>query len=92
MIRYFIFFLTGLLFIGCQSADKIAGPYFGNGLKNGWADQNSIVIWTRLTQYKEAYFEGEPFKEISKDLMLSLAKNPNTVSYTHLTLPTIYSV
>ena len=87
MIRYFFFFLTGLLIIGCQTPDKIVGPYFGNGLKNGWADQNSIVIWTRLTQYKEAYFEGKPFKEISKDLMLSLAKNPNIDSIYNSQIP-----
>ena len=77
MIRCFFYFLTGLLIIDCQRSDKIVGPYFGNGIKNGWADKNSIVIWTRLTQNRDAYFKGESFKEISKDLMLSLAKNPN---------------
>ena len=88
MIRYFFCVLTGLLIIGCKSPDKTGGPYFGNGLKNGWADQNSIVIWTRLTQNKEAYFKGKPFKEISKDLMLSLAKNPNIDSIYNSQIPT----
>ena len=87
MLRYLFFFLTGFLIIACQSLDETGGPYFGNGLKNGWADQNSIVIWTRLTKYKDAYFEGEPFKEISKNLMLSLAKNPNIDSIYNTQIP-----
>ena len=77
MLRNFICVIILFSFTFCEKENKTNGPYFGNGLKNGWADQNSIVIWTRLTQYKEAYFEGEPFNEISKDLMLSLAKNPD---------------
>ena len=69
--------LIGLFFLSCQSSDKLIGPYFANGIKNGWADQNSIVIWTRLTQNKEAFFEGHPFKETTREEMLSLAKNPD---------------
>ncbi|MDF9797772.1 alkaline phosphatase D [Catalinimonas alkaloidigena] len=41
------------------------GPYFGNGFHNGWADQNSIVIWTRLTKNPEMNFNGKEFIEIS---------------------------
>ena len=69
--------LIGLFFLSCQTSDKLIGPYFANGIKNGWADQNSIVIWTRLTQNKEAFFEGHPFKETTREEMLSLAKNPD---------------
>ncbi len=64
-----------LLFISCQPKEEIKGPFFGNGIKNGWADQNSIVIWTRLTENKEAFFEGQPFIEISDEEMKSLSKN-----------------
>ena len=28
-------------------------PYFGNGMRNGWADQDSVVIWTRTTRFEE---------------------------------------
>ncbi|CAL1516802.1 alkaline phosphatase D family protein [Chitinophaga sp. MM2321] len=38
------------------------GPYFGNGFRNGWADQNSVVIWTRLTQNPEMKVNGMKFK------------------------------
>lgn len=43
------------------------GPYFGNGFRNGWADQNSIVIWTRLTKNPEMNSTGKAFIEISNE-------------------------
>ncbi len=45
----------------CQLKKETNGPYFGNGFHNGWADQNSIVIWTRLTQNPEGNFDGAEF-------------------------------
>ncbi len=41
------------------------GPYFGNGLRNGWADQHSIVLWTRLTKIPDHNKSGIHFKEIT---------------------------
>lgn len=38
-----------------------AGPFFGNGMRNGWADQESIVIWTRLTKMPDLNRDGTPF-------------------------------
>ncbi|MCC9601376.1 DUF1080 domain-containing protein [Stieleria sp. JC731] len=38
-----------------------SGPSLGNGIKNSWADQNSIVIWTRTTAHKEMASDGTPF-------------------------------
>ena len=67
-------FVIAILFISCQPKEEIKGPFFGNGIKNGWADQNSIVIWTRLTKNKEAFFEGHPFIEISSEKMKSLSE------------------
>ena len=63
--------------ISCSVSKDESGPFFGNGMKNGWGDQNSITIWTRLTKNKEAKFNGIPFIEIPKNEMLWLAKNPN---------------
>ena len=42
-------------------------PYFGNGFRNGWADQNAIVLWTRLTQNPELNANGKTFIPISND-------------------------
>lgn len=63
------------ILFSCQSTMDEKGPHFANGIKNGWADQNSIVVWTRLTQSKFAHFSGHPFVEISREKMKSLAEN-----------------
>ena len=60
---YFIIICCTIL-VSCQSEQKSEGPYFGNGLHNGWADQNSIVIWTRLTKTPELNSGGHKFTEI----------------------------
>ncbi|MFL2577256.1 MAG: alkaline phosphatase D family protein [Flavobacteriaceae bacterium] len=78
MLRVLFYLWILLLSFSCKtSQEEFQGPYFANGLKNGWADQNSIVIWTRLTQEKAAFYEGQPFLEIPRKEMLSLAKNPD---------------
>jgi alkaline phosphatase D len=50
--------LLSLVSFGKKSED---GPFFGNGFHNGWADQNSIVIWTRLTKTPNAKSDGTDF-------------------------------
>ena len=54
-----LFVLLFFLLSACKSKNE--GPYFGNGFHNGWADQNSIVIWTRLTQNPELNRSGPEF-------------------------------
>jgi len=48
-----------ILFASCGRRSE--GPYFGNGFHNGWADQNSVVIWTRLTKTPELNRKGPKF-------------------------------
>ena len=57
-----------------DQAEKLTGPYFGNGVHNGWADQNSISIWTRLTEKPEMNREGTPFIEMTNKQAKELAK------------------
>jgi alkaline phosphatase D len=45
----------------CERKKVSEGPYFGNGFHNGWADQHSVVIWTRLTTVPGLKPEGHPF-------------------------------
>ncbi len=45
----------------CETLNETEGPYFGNGFHNGWADQTSIVLWTRLTQNPEGNTNGAKF-------------------------------
>lgn len=42
------------------------GPFLGNSMRNSWADQNSIVLWTRTTARPEMNADGLPFVSISK--------------------------
>lgn len=59
-MKYLIIFAITLIALsGCK--DQKSGPYFGNGLHNGWVDQNSIVIWTRLTENPEMNRIGPKF-------------------------------
>lgn len=53
--------VLAISFLTCKKEKKTEGPYFGNGFHNGWADQNSIVIWTRLTKNPELNANGQKF-------------------------------
>ena len=55
-----------LLILTCCK-DGPSGPFFGNGFHNGWADQTSVVIWTRLTSTPELNRSGPGFLEISAE-------------------------
>ena len=60
--------MTFFSLMACDSGtytEESTGPYFGNGFHNGWADQHSIVIWTRLTQNPEMNLEGAQFIPLS---------------------------
>ncbi len=52
---------------GTVQSQSPTGPQLGNGSRNGWADQTSIVIWTRTTQYAEMV-RGPDFKLVSETL------------------------
>ncbi len=43
------------------------GPYFGNGVHNGWAKPDSVVIWTRLTSQPERNIEGGDWIVVTKE-------------------------
>ena len=51
----------------CTQLDNRDGPYFGNGFHNGWADQHSIVIWTRLTLNPDMNLAGQPFIPLTSE-------------------------
>ena len=49
-----------------DSEPKLDGPYLANGMRNSWADQDSIVLWTRTTAAPEFVADGREFVSISK--------------------------
>lgn len=64
--------------LACQSpASTAEGPYFGNGLRNGWGDQHSITIWTRLTTLPDLNQSGIHFLEVSAEAHKRLRKTTN---------------
>lgn len=49
-------------------------PQLGNAMRNSWADQTSIVIWTRTTSRAEMLAEGTKFITLSTKEASSLSK------------------
>lgn len=68
----------------------LAEPQLGNGLRNSWADQSSIVLWTRTTQNADMVSDGPQFmtlpasdvsrlnKETDEDVLLGSQLPPGT--------------
>lgn len=50
------------------------GPFLGNGSRNSWATQTSIVIWTRTTRNPEMLVDGKKFIPVSTKAARKLAK------------------
>jgi len=74
-------------FFSCTSEKLNQGPYFGNGFHNGWADQHSIVIWTRLTENAEGNWKGTPFISLSNEEHKKLRKSTNIDSIHQAQIP-----
>jgi len=72
---FFVLILLILTITGCRKEPP--GPYFGNGFHNGWADQNSIMIWTRLTENPEMNRTGPKFLVPSAAEVRKLDKGAN---------------
>jgi alkaline phosphatase D len=90
-LTFLVFFgLLLYLLSGCTSNTE--GPYFGNGFHNGWADQNSIVIWTRLTLNPELNRSGPAFLFPSAKELRRLDEGANTDSIYRAQLPDGYTL
>lgn len=63
------------ILVSCHSKQTSEGPYFGNGFRNGWAGQHSIVIWTRLTKTPELKADGQKFLDIDHSTYRGIDKN-----------------
>ncbi len=50
-----------------QESPGATAPQLGNGMRNGWADQHSIVIWTRTTARAEMVQDGPEFTTIDRE-------------------------
>lgn len=84
------FFLLGMLsllsVLGCREA-TVDGPYFGNGVRNGWADQHSAVIWTRLTTIPDGRNSDIHFLELTAEEHDSLRDISDVSELNRIQLP-----
>lgn len=46
-------------------AKSPSGPFLANGMRNSWADQTSIVLWTRTTRHKQMNKDGQRFRTLT---------------------------
>jgi alkaline phosphatase D len=49
-------------------------PFLANATRNSWADQSSIVIWTRTTKNPEMLVHGKDFKKLTPKEANELSK------------------
>ncbi|MGI9470236.1 MAG: family 16 glycoside hydrolase [Rubripirellula sp.] len=63
------------------------GPFLGNAMRNSWADQTSIVLWTRTTRDREMNTTGPRFRSISKGDASKLAKQTDPEDLLSAQLP-----
>jgi alkaline phosphatase D len=63
------------------------GPFLGNASRNSWADQTSIVVWTRTTSRPEMLITGKPFKKISAKEVNELSKLKDAGKLEQVQLP-----
>jgi alkaline phosphatase D len=76
-----------LLIMISSCKKKPEGPFFGNGVHNGWVDQNSVVIWTRLTKNPDLNRTGPEFLIPSAKEMRRLDEGANRDSIYKAQLP-----
>jgi len=63
------------------------GPFLANATRNSWADQTSIVLWTRTTRWREMQSDGKPFNKISASEANELAKSQDADKLERVQLP-----
>jgi alkaline phosphatase D len=56
-------------------------------MRNSWADQNSISIWTRTTQFPEMNSGGKKFQSLSTKQAKVLEETKDAAKYLSAQLP-----
>jgi alkaline phosphatase D len=72
---------------GKQAAVEQTGPFLADGMRNSWADQNSISIWTRTTQFREMNSAGQKFQSLSTKQAKVLEETEDAAEYLSDQLP-----
>ncbi len=88
----FYFCCLSILLNSCIRKEITNGPFFGNGFHNGWAEQHSVVIWTRLTINPEMNVTGEKFLPISNKMHQTLRRSIDEKQIYNALIPEGYSI
>ncbi len=64
-----------------------SGPFLANAMRNSWADQNSIVLWTRTTARKEFVADGKQFVDLSNKQVKKLSESRDADEILRAQLP-----
>lgn len=91
-IKYIFPSLAILFLTGCKPEAQTEGPYFGNGFRNGWVDQHSITLWTRLTSIPDLNKSGVHFKELTGKEHSTLRKETNIATLHSAQIPDGYTL
>lgn len=67
--------------------ENAAGPHLGNGIRNSWADQTSITLWTRTTSSPELLADGAKFVSIDQRDVRKLERLENAEQMEAAQLP-----
>ena len=70
-----------------QSPIKRTGPFLADGMRNCWADQDSISIWTRTTQFPEMNSTGQKFRALSTNQARVLEETKDAAEFLSDQLP-----
>ena len=63
------------------------GPFLANACRNSWANQDSIVLWTRTTRHPEFNATGKQFLSISKDEQRKLSASKDATAIHQAQIP-----
>lgn len=74
-------------FSGSKKGETTDGPHLGNGIRNSWATQNSIALWTRTTRHAEMNAKGARFLQPSKKQLRELEKLTDAAKLNAAQLP-----
>ncbi|MFY0651836.1 MAG: alkaline phosphatase D family protein [Cyclobacteriaceae bacterium] len=73
-MKFLVLLTLGIITLFSCQQEEPKGPYFGNGFRNGWANHESISIWTRLTKNPDLNSNGQEFIPMTREEELEFAK------------------
>lgn len=83
--------ILGLVSITVEASEQdtqvVPAPQLGNGMRNSWADQHSIVLWTRTTALAEMVHHGPDFLKIDREKLSKLETTLSEAKLLEVQLP-----